>query len=138
MIKKASISDVIQINFLGSTLHNNFSRLFHLETEIDNPDGIVLVYKENETVLGYLYAVDTIDNVDLLSIVVLKDYQNKHIGSDLLKFLLDNYCHDKSVTLEVDVNNTKAIEFYKKFNFVVIYTRKGYYNGVDAYLMRRN
>ncbi len=40
-------------------------------------------------------------------------------------------------TLEVNVNNTKAIDLYQKFGFEVVGTRKGYYQpaGEDAAIL---
>ena len=45
---------------------------------------------------------------------------------------------DKKITLEVNINNTIALNLYKKFNFKEVAIRKGYYNGIDAILMERN
>ena len=39
--------------------------------------------------------------------------------------------------LEVKVDNINAIKLYEKFDFKVIHTRRGYYNGVDALIMER-
>lgn len=137
MIRKANNNDIEQINILGDTLHDDFAKLFHLETEIDSKYGIVLVSEENGKINGFVYAMDLIDNVDLLSIVVDKEYRGQNIGSKLMEYLIDNYCFQKTITLEVAVDNEAAIGLYKKFDFVVENIRKCYYNGVDAYLMRR-
>lgn len=137
MIREAVLEDVLQINDLGELLHKNFARLFHLETEIDNPYGIVLVYVENEKIWGYLYASFSIDNIDLLSIYVDCERKRENIGSKLMNYLIKHYGNDKSITLEVDVKNEGAILFYKKYFFEVVHVRKNYYNGCDAYLMKR-
>ena len=87
---------------------------------------------------GFLYAEDLIDNIDLLEIVVDKMYRNMSIGSKLIKYLIDNYCyHDKTITLEVAINNDIALKLYKKYGFKVVNTRKRYYGDIDAYLMKR-
>lgn len=138
MIRLAEEKDINQINLLGETLHNNFSKLFHMETEIINKNAIVLVSTKEETVNGFLYVLDFGDNMDLLSIVVDKECRGQSIGSNLLKHLIDNCCYQgKTITLEVAVDNLAAIALYKKFGFIVENVRKCYYNGVDAYLMRR-
>lgn len=41
----------------------------------------------------------------------------------------------KNITLEVNVLNDAAIKLYKKFNFTVVSIRRGYYKGIDGYLM---
>lgn len=138
MIRKAQIIDVEQINVLGETLHNNFTKLFHIETEIDSKYGIVLVSEKNNKINGFLYAMALGDNIDLLSIVVDSNERCQNIGTELISFLVGNYCcQGRSITLEVAVDNIAAIALYKKHGFVVESIRKCYYNGVDAYLMRR-
>lgn len=138
MIRKAKISDLNQINKLGETLHNNFAKLFHLETEINSKFGIVLVSENNGIIDGYLYALEMLDNIDLLSIVVDKKKRGQKIGSSLLENLISYAQNQKqTITLEVSVDNLAAVELYKKYNFIVENTRKGYYNGVDANIMRR-
>ena len=52
-----------------------------------------------------------------------------------MKYLIDNT--DKSITLEVRIDNNPAIALYKKFDFKEVSTRKNYYNGIDGILMIR-
>lgn len=138
MIRKAKLSDLNEINKLGETLHNNFAKLFHLETEINCKFGIILVSENNGVIDGFLYAIEMIDNIDLLSIIVAKEKRGQKIGSLLLEELI-TYADDKkaTITLEVSVDNLEAVGLYKKHNFTIVNIRKGYYNGVDANLMRR-
>ena len=44
---------------------------------------------------------------------------------------------NRSITLEVNSTNVPALELYNKLGFEKVAIRKGYYNGVDAYLMRK-
>lgn len=137
MIRIAKMQDLECINQLGNSLHANFENLFHIETEIDSKYGIVIVSENNGMVDGFLYAVHLVDNIDLLSIVVDTKYRGKKIGSLLLEYLISNYAKAQTITLEVDVDNIAAISLYKKYDFIVENIRKGYYNGADAYLMKR-
>ena len=110
MIRIANINDLDTINILGNKLHNNFVNTFHMETEINNSDAIVLVCDLDGIVVGYLYALKTIDNIDLLSIIVDESYRRHKIASNLVNYLIDNYCYqDKTITLEVSSNNKEAI-----------------------------
>ena len=43
----------------------------------------------------------------------------------------------KEITLEVKMTNIKAIHLYKKYNFKEIGIRKGYYQGIDGILMKK-
>ena len=136
MIRKATMDDIDIINKLGSILHDNFVNVFHMETEIDNKDAIILVY-EDINVVAYLYAINTIDNIDLLSIVVDDSYKRNGIATKLVNYLIGNYCYrDKTITLEVDVYNIPALKFYEKLGFKLVNVRKKYYNDHDAYLMK--
>lgn len=137
LVRKAKYDDINIINKLGSMLHDNFVTTFHMETEINNPDAIILVAEENNIIVGYLYALQTIDNIDLLSIIVDEDYRRKKIATNMLKYLVSNYCYqNKTITLEVANSNISAIKFYEKIGFKVVNVRKHYYKDADAYLMK--
>ena len=137
MIRQAKINDLIYINNLGSKLHKNFEKTYHMETEINNINSIILVNEEEKKINAYLYAVKTIDNIDILSIFVEEKYRKKNIGSNLLKELINNNRYLKqSIMLEVSTNNTPAINLYKKMGFQIINIRKKYYENGDAYVMK--
>ncbi len=136
MIRKATAKDLDKINLLGETLHHNFKQLFNIQKEIDNSFAIVLINEDNKEINAFLYALDFSDNIDLLSIVVESEYRNKGIAFNLIKYLMNEYCLTKSITLEVAVNNFNALSLYRRLNFKVVNVRKGYYHGVDALLMR--
>ena len=136
MIRVATINDINIINKLGSILHDNFVNNFHMETEINNKDAIVLVYEDNG-VIAYLYAINTVDNIDLLSIIVEDSYKRTGIATKLVEYLIGNYCYqNKTITLEVDIENIPAVKFYEKMGFKVVNIRKKYYKDHDAYLMK--
>lgn len=137
MIRQAKINDLIYINNLGSKLHKNFEKTYHMETEINNINSIILVNEEEKKINAYLYAVKTIDNIDILSIYVEEKYRKKNLGSSLLEELINNNRYLKqSIMLEVSTNNTPAINLYKKMGFQIINIRKKYYENGDAYVMK--
>ena len=138
MIRIAKMEDVQRINEMGNKLHNNFDKLFHIETEINNENSIVLVDEIENKVYAYLYAQLLVDNIDILSIYVDEHKRRSSIGTNLIKYLYNNYCyHVKSITLEVDVDNLAAIKLYEKSGFNVIYKRNNYYGNKDAFLMKK-
>lgn len=139
MIRKAILADIDDLNKIGVELNPNFSKLFHLETEVTKNYSIVLVFEEEKVIKGFLYALDLGNNIDLMYIIVAKNYRGKKIGSKLMNYFISNYQTDeKSITLEVAVNNISAIALYRKYNFIEVNKRKGYYNGIDAIIMRRD
>ena len=138
MICQATLDDIEAMNVIGNQYNSHFKKLFHLETEVTKDFAIVLVFKDMQ-VKGFLYALDFGDNIDLLYITVDKSYQKHRIATQLMDYFLQNYQRgNKSVTLEVAVNNAAALKLYKNFNFYEVNRRKGYYDGVDAIIMRRD
>lgn len=114
----------------------SFIDLNELSKEIGkNPFGKVLVYKENNEIIAYLYYSEIYERIEINNIEVKSDSRNKGIGTKLLKKLTETV--EKSISLEVRENNYPAIRLYKKFNFSERAIRKGYYQGIDGILMVR-
>lgn len=114
----------------------SFIDLNELSKEIGkNPFGKVLVYKENDEIIAYLYYSEIYERIEINNIEVKSDSRNKGIGTKLLKKLTETV--KKSISLEVRENNYPAIRLYKKFNFSERAIRKGYYQGIDGILMVR-
>lgn len=102
---------------------------------VDNPFNIyskTIVYKENNNLCGVLVYEKIYERIEIDYIVVFEEYRKKGIGSKLV-----NYIKNNDISLEVNVNNKIAIDFYKKLGFEKTTIRKNYYNGEDAYLMCR-
>ena len=135
MIRKAIIDDINTINILGEKLHNNFKKTFHIETEINNEFATVLVCELDCKVVGYVYAINLIDNFDLLSLFVSEDYRNNNVGKMLVTKLQETV-KDKPILLEVSDKNINAINLYNKTGFEIINVRKKYYEDSDALIMR--
>ena len=96
----------------------------------------ILVYIEDNNILGFIDYSKMYENMEINYIFVIEKYRNKGIASKLLKYIIENN-EFSNITLEVNINNTNAIKLYEKFDFKTISIRKGYYNGIDAYLMER-
>lgn len=135
LIRNAIKEDIVWLNELGSKLHQNFERDFHLETEFDNPLAVILVSEADNKINGYLYALNLEDNADLISIYVDENTRFQHIGTKLLEKLKE-LCWKKTITLEVRTDNTGALSLYQKCGFGVISVRKKYYHDCDGYLMK--
>jgi len=138
MIRYAQLDDIKRINELGETLHHNFAKLFKVRDMLDDKYTKILVYVTNNEVNAFLIATCLYETVDILSIVVDPLKRRKGIATNLIDYLFSEIKETvEVVTLEVAVNNEKAINLYKKFGFEVINIRKKYYNDVDGYLMGR-
>ncbi len=115
---------------------NSFVDLKELEKELSqNPFGKILVYKKENRIIAYLYYSEIYERVEINDIEVEEQYRNMGIGTELLNKLTEIV--QKSISLEVRINNYNAIKLYKKFNFQEKAIRKGYYQGIDGILMVR-
>ena len=101
-----------------------------------NPFANYLVYILNNKIIGYVYYSYIYERCEINQIEVKNIHRNCGIGTKLMKKLTEIV--DKSITLEVKIDNYCAINLYKKFNFVEKAIRRGYYNGIDGILMERS
>jgi ribosomal-protein-alanine N-acetyltransferase len=134
MIKELS-SELNRIN----ELENSFSNVLKDVNKdlANNPFSHYLLYIENDKVIGFLNYYLMYEKIEIANFNVLDNYQNKGIGTKLIKYLIDNYKNIENITLEVRKDNIPALKLYKEFNFKEVAIRKGYYNGIDGILMER-
>ena len=97
------------------------------------------IYRENNEIIGYINYDIMYERSELIQINVRIDKQNNHIGSKLIEFMLEDLKNSnvKEITLEVKIDNIKAINLYKKYGFIEISKRIGYYQGIDGILMKK-
>ena len=107
---------------------------------ISNQDNIFIL--SHPKPVGYIKARATRDEIEIISILIDKDFRKLGIGKSLLNKILSIALKKKiqNIFLEVSVENQIAINLYKKFNFIKVGKRKKYYfqNGryIDANIMR--
>ena len=137
MIRKLLKKDFDKVYELGLKLHPNYKIINDLEEIINNDLNYFYVYEIDGKVVGFIHYTKLYNSVDLVDIIVRKEYQNQRIGSTLIDFMITNLSADDKIYLEVNTNNKKAINLYQKFGFKVINIRKNYYGLDDAYVMER-
>ena len=116
------IEDELKINILPKN-----SILEDLENEYFS--YFVLKDKTNKNIVGYIATSHVYDTMDIISIVIKKDYQRLGLASYLLNYII-NFAKEKNISnilLEVRKSNIPAQRLYKKFNFKKINERKNYY-----------
>ena len=91
MIDKLSLDYKLDYDRLGYKLNSNFSYLFDLEETINKPYNYVFGYFEDNKLLGFIHIVLTVDEADLINIVVDPLYQHKKIGTKLIYYHLIQY-----------------------------------------------
>ena len=129
IIREYLDKDKAKIINLGNTLHENY-----FLNDIKSPNKMFVI-EEQENVIGFIHFIIFADYIDIVDIVVDKNYQNQGFGTKLLKFL--EQFNVKEIVLEVKETNATAINFYLKNGFAKVGIRKGYYNGVDGITMKK-
>ena len=127
-----SIKDILYSDF------DNFWTYEVLKDELSSEISKYFVCKINDIVVGFCGIKIILDTAEIMNIVIKKDFRGQGLSDQLLSYVI-NICKQlniKSINLEVNVENTIAINLYKKYNFVKVGLRKKYYdNTTDALLM---
>lgn len=135
MIRKIGNADLEIIYNLGSLYDKNFKNKYIIENYINNNIYIMNCYKDENHIKGFVIAYKLFETVEILLIYVDEKFRKLGIASKLMKSVEDS--NADNLLLEVSVNNNPAIQLYKKLGYDIISTRKEYYNGVDAYVMKK-
>lgn len=130
LIREVNKDDFDKIREIGNHYNNHFKDTYDLDNSINKVYG----YEDKGVIKGFVLINEFSDNIDLLMIIVKEEEQTKGIGSLLMDYLMKIKVK-KTITLEVNVNNDKAIHLYQKYNFEIVNIRKRYYGKDDAYVM---
>ncbi len=107
------------------TLKSHVSKIWGWDEEFQNdyfkenfdPINIQLIY-HNENIAGYLHSWQTPSKIALVNILILPEYQNFGIGSEIIKNLQKEVQEDsKSLELGVFKINTSAKKLYERLGF---------------------
>ena len=133
IIENMSLKDFEKIK---ENLQKDFDDFWNaniLEGELKNDNSLYFVAKNKNEILGFIGITKNIDFVEILNVVVKKDFRNKGIGNQLLQKIIEVAKEMKmqEIYLEVNEKNENAIKLYEKNNFKKIGERKKYYNGKD-------
>ena len=126
MIKEVSYNDIL-------SLFNEYKEDYIISMSNNSK---YYAYELNNEYIGFICILDLDTELEIIDVFVLPKYQGNEYGDKLLKYILDNYSN-RNFFLEVNVNNEKAINLYKKNGFNVLTTRKHYYKDEDAFVMSK-
>lgn len=129
MIREINENEYYKIIELGKKLNPKFNREF-----IGNLEK-VLVYEENNEIIGFIEYLSLYEVVEIINIIVKEEYRNKGIGTKLLNSSINK--DTKEIILEVRDNNEEGLKFYQDNGFKIIRTINNYYKDGDAYIMER-
>lgn len=129
------IEKVNDINIVLSFVKKHFPQ-YNLEK---SPYEKILCYKEMDNIIGFISYSLIYERAELNYIVVDEQYRRKGIAQALMDYAINDLKNNmvENFSLEVNVNNNIAIEFYLKNKFEIKAIRHNYYADGDAYLMVR-
>lgn len=133
-LEKKYIEDVFLLEKTFFGLEN--SSVIESSLSSETLDYYVLL--EREKVVGFYECSVVLDEAELFDIAVKEEYQGKKLSNVLMNHLIENCRHRqvRTIFLEVNINNIKAINLYAKFGFKEYSRRKNYYGDSDAVLMK--
>ncbi|MEI6132026.1 MAG: ribosomal protein S18-alanine N-acetyltransferase [Bacillota bacterium] len=136
-LKKSHIEGIIGIE--KKCFQSPWSKEAFLK-ETENEIAYYIIAIENGEILGYGGMWLILDEGHITNIAVEPSRQREGIAKKIVENLILKASEEKVVamTLEVRVNNTAAINLYKKFGFFNAGIRKNYYeDSEDALIMWR-
>lgn len=140
-VEKTDMTDLSAIAEIENTCFSDPWSLDAFKDELEKPYGISFVVRMLGKPVGYVFADDICDTVTISNIAVDAAMRRRNIG-DRLMTKMTEYCrnrHSDSLTLEVRISNTAAINLYNKHGFELLGKRKNFYSKPteDAYIMTK-
>lgn len=146
-ICQADVKDILEISMCGQRCLPIYYHPHQILGMIVDDDHVVLKVVIDNKIIGYfLGEYQKKRNFHILSFGIDVKHRKKGIGRDLIEFTRKKVKknNNKTMSLNVHIENEGAISFYKKCGFNVVKVRKNYYNGglknvnnQDAYFMQR-
>lgn len=129
-IREYNKEDIINITKLGNLLHEDYKFL------LDEFSKCVVI-EENNNIIGFLTYSIIYERSEIVDIIINPSYRKKGLGYSLLNYAINDIIKNNcdNITLEVNCENSAAINLYKKQGFKIETIRKNYYNGIDGFLM---
>lgn len=143
---KIRYMDIKDLDYVVEIERENFKDAWSFnafKTEIENSELThYFIVEDLEKIIGYFGILIVLDECQIHTVSVDKEYRQNGIGSEIMEFII-RFSLDrevKTVNLEVDVNNKAAISLYEKYKFEKVGYIKDYYINPksDAYIMEKN
>lgn len=140
MIRRMNDGDTDRIIELENKCFSRPWKYSDLDYEAhNNPYAQIYVLEEDGVIKGFYDIWVIFENSELARIAVDPDQQRKGLGTQLLQHAENTAidCGCENIALEVRISNLPAIGLYKKFDFIVINTKPGYYGNEDGLRMMK-
>ncbi|HOP65796.1 MAG TPA: GNAT family N-acetyltransferase [Bacilli bacterium] len=136
MIRLINKNDIDSVNELGLLIDKDFKKVFNIIDIINDKYAKIYIFEEDKEVIAFLHISISYEVIDIINIVVEENHRNLKVASKLMEYMFNDIPKNiQKFGLDVNVNNLKAINLYKKYGFKIVNTRKNYYGKDDAYLM---
>lgn len=113
------------INLESLLFDSSFKQIYRIDSEIYYQIAML-----DNQVVGYLTYKDNKEGYDIIQIGVDPNYQRQGIATKLMDKI-----NDKLIVLEVNANNTKAVNLYYKLGFKKVVDLPNYYKNDDGIRM---
>ncbi len=113
------------INLESLLFDSSFKQIYRIDSEIYYQIAML-----DNQVVGYLTYKDNNEGYDIIQIGVDPNYQRQGIATKLMDKI-----NDKPIVLEVNANNTKAVNLYYKLGFKKVVDLPNYYKNDDGIRM---
>lgn len=129
----------VQLNYWGEEHYQRFLEEF---PEYFGQKAMLFDESGHRALAGFLLARSIYEDLEILKVGVMPEYQRQGIGSHLMEYAyvegLRRGC--SRCFLEVRKSNQIAIQFYYRHNFRIAGTRLNYYSNPveDAWIMERS
>ena len=132
-----TLDDLAQIENCLISDFDDFWSASILKSELMGPNKVYIVAKQNEEIVGFAGFMRNLLEVEIMNIVVKKNYRRKGIGKLLLQKMIEKAKNDgaREIFLEVNENNKIARQLYQNAGFVEVGKRKNYYKQESAIVM---
>lgn len=141
MIRHANHHDIDAIMAIdAAVLKTNWQAKLYLESMVLK-DTEFYVYEEDAQVKGFLMYRNIGGDFEIIQIAIVQEKHHQGIGTNLIEMMIHEAIKSdvEYIYLEVHFENAQAYNFYKRFGFTKIHTRKNYYGpNEDAYVMRKD
>lgn len=138
MIKEVSLNDIILFNELGLIINSNFDKLFILSDILSSEYDYLYGYYDNNILVGFIHISKMYEVIDIVNIVVNKDYRKRGIATLLINYVIEKFDDVESILLEVNEHNSDAISLYLNNKFYEVNRRLCYYGNDAAIIMKRD
>lgn len=126
MIRELTLEDNLAYLNLGKELSPSFMKSYDLKYVLVQEYNKVYGYFLNDVLVGFIHIQISIDEADIVNIIVEEKHRFLGIGRKLIEYVIEK--HDlKALNLEVREDNN-AINFYEKLDFKIYRTIPNYYS----------